>query len=457
MAILILDDGETRRRFRLNDGTITLGSAQDCALRLTAPGVAAQHLEIISERGNVRIKVASGVMPVKVAGRSVSDEAPLRPGTTVSIGEAKLSIQAEDGEQPKPLGSAGARSAGARSRAAEGRAAGARAPATSTTGGARAKGSVQRSRPRAEIKRGLPTWAILAIFAVAIFVAYKLVGSTVESTQGGGFDARTTLVRVTDLINQGEYGAAEIELDRVPATATLSDSMRSSYADLRRRVQEGYAAGEERVHNQAGTEYLETQLKKFERQRLQGQPAPEKVRVFLKRCRHFRETWPTHHDLGWVRRHEGRFKRLVDLSIPPTFVDIAFEVKTMTWAKPRDYGLAFALINEFLNTSGSDERAQALELMDSLTAEREEYFLDRMLQAKYEWENGRKGPAVAWLVSLITRIGEREMEDQAAREMVMLPGIDGWLRGYKTDQVDKYRALMKNEIVAAKAREFGIE
>ncbi len=444
MAILILEEGDTRRRFRLNEGRITLGSAADCALCLTASDVAAQHLEIICDGADVRIKVASGVQPVKIAGRAVTGEAVLRPGSVVKIGAATLTLEAE-GE----AGGAGQGPASVARRAPA--AGGAQAAQTQSTG------TVQRSRPRAQIKRGLPTWAILAIFAVVIFIGYKLIGSTVESTQGGAFDARTTLSRVTDLVNQGEYGAAGDELDRVPADAVLSDSMRSGYADLRRRVKEGQAAGEERVHNQAGTEYLETQLKKFERQRLQGQPETAKVRVFLKRCRHFRETWPTHPDLGWVTRHEMRFKRLVDLSVPPTMVDIAFEVKTMTWAKPRDYGLAFALLESFLATAGGDDRSQALELVDTLTAEREEYFTDRMLQAKYEWENGRKGPAVAWLVSLITRVGDQAMEDQAAREMVMLPGIDGWLRGYRTDQPEKFKALMKNSTVSAKVRELGIE
>jgi hypothetical protein len=433
MVILILEDGETRRRFRLKEGRITLGSAEGCTLRLDSPDVAAQHLEIVLKGDEVRIKVASGVQPVKISGRSVTGETTVRPGSVITIGGARLTLEAKGGGTPQKATS--------------------RADPTERSGTSR----IQRSRPRVVVKRGMPTWLILALFAVAIFAAYKFVGSTVESTQGGGFDALTTLHRVTNLVNLGEYGAGEAELDRVPADAELSASMHAEYAALRLRISAGYAQGEERVHNQAGTEYLETQLKKFERQRLQGQPAPERVRVFLKRCRHFRDTWPTHPDLGWVTRHETRFKRFVDLSVPPTFQDVAYEVKTMTWAKPRDYALAFALIDDFLATVGGDERAQTLELMDRLTAEREEYFLDRMLQAKYEWENGRTGPAVAWLVSLITRVGDREMEDKAAAEMVRLPGIDGWLRGYKSNQPEKFRALMRNRIVASKVRELGFE
>ena len=35
--------------------------------------------------------------------------------------------------------------------------------------------------------------------------------------------------------------------------------------------------------------------------------------------------------------------------------------------------------------------------------------------------------------------------------------ITGWLRGYRTDQPEKFKALMKNSTVSAKVRELGIE
>ena len=48
------------------------------------------------------------------------------------------------------------------------------------------------------------------------------------------------------------------------------------------------------------------------------------------------------------------------------------------------------------------------------------------------------------------------MATQAAEELVRLPGIDEWLRGYKKDRAEKYAELLRHPVVAGAAREFGL-
>ena len=176
------------------------------------------------------------------------------------------------------------------------------------------------------------------------------------------------------------------------------------------------------------------------------------MRVFLKRCREFRERWPNHPEMDWVDRYERRYSQLVDLSEPPTFTDIAYEVKTLTWAMPRDYVQAFALLREFRESASPDDREAALALEEKLRAEQAEYFTDRMQQAKWHWERNERGKAVGWLVELVIGVDDPDMVDQAASELVNLPGIEAWLRGYQADKPEKFARLVKNERVRELAR-----
>lgn len=42
------------------------------------------------------------------------------------------------------------------------------------------------------------------------------------------------------------------------------------------------------------------------------------------------------------------------------------------------------------------------------------------------------------------------MATKAAEELVRLPGIEEWLRGYKTDRAEKYAELIRHPVIAAK-------
>ena len=151
-----------------------------------------------------------------------------------------------------------------------------------------------------------------------------------------------------------------------------------------------------------------------------------------------------------------RYGRLVDLSAPPTYADVAFEVESLTWAKPRDYRQAFEVLQRFIERSEGEERQLALELYDTKAKERDEFHVDRLQQAKYDWERGNRDDAVRWLVNQIAYQGVEAHENQAAQILVQLEGLEGYLRGYQKYLPDKFEALARNPIVAAKIDEFGL-
>jgi tetratricopeptide (TPR) repeat protein len=270
-----------------------------------------------------------------------------------------------------------------------------------------------------------------------------------------GFDPVGRYNAALALQRQGSLLQAEQELAKLHGVE-LSADLSAKVAELEQAIDDAHAERELRFHNEEGTEFMDTQLKRFERERLQGEPSREVVRVFLKRCREFRERWPRHPELDWVDRYEARFRGYVDLSAPPSYKDIAFEIETLTWAKPRDYEKAFAILDAFVDAGPTDERGLALELKDKLEQERVEYFEDRMLQAKYHWEKDEHGQAVEWLAQVIMKIGDAEMAAEAAREMLLLPGIEEWLRGYKSNRSDKWERLVREPSIREYAAEHGI-
>ena len=61
MVRLILEEGGNKRAFKLNDGTLTIGSADSCSLTLESDDVAGEHAELVIESGEVTLKPRAGV------------------------------------------------------------------------------------------------------------------------------------------------------------------------------------------------------------------------------------------------------------------------------------------------------------------------------------------------------------------------------------------------------------
>ena len=127
----------------------------------------------------------------------------------------------------------------------------------------------------------------------------------------------------------------------------------------------------------------------------------------------------------------------------------------MTWAMPCDYKGAFVVVEKHLIANPGDA-SHCNALLATMRTEQAEYFEDRMLQAKYHWKKSEQGQAVEWLVQLIIKLEDQVMAQQAADELVRLPGIKPWLSGYKEERPEKYSVLLRHPTIAGKVQELGI-
>jgi hypothetical protein len=212
------------------------------------------------------------------------------------------------------------------------------------------------------------------------------------------------------------------------------------------------------LHNNVGTEYVQKKLRNYTSKYLEGEPDPPKARVFLERAKVFHERWPEHPEMDWVLRQERRFAAVADLSKPPNYADVAWKAESLTYAKPRDYTLAFQALDAFIAGAADDEdKLMGTNLKSRMVAERAEYHEDRMLQAEFEYrENKDEGTAVHWLVHGVIGMGDASMANEAADFLVKMPSAAEYLRGYRSKQPMVFERLIQNPIVKAYAAENGI-
>lgn len=76
---LIFPNGE-HAPATLDDGVARVGTASDCAIVLTAPGVAAHHAEIETRAGQTVVRPLDASAPTVLNGRQITAETPLKPG-----------------------------------------------------------------------------------------------------------------------------------------------------------------------------------------------------------------------------------------------------------------------------------------------------------------------------------------------------------------------------------------
>jgi len=459
MARLIVEEGGARRAFKVGEGKLSIGSGQGAKLRLSADGVAEVHAELEIQGGVATLHPRPGVLPPRVAGVPASGPVRVPPGAPVQIGAATLRLESDADEEAV----GGARPARAPVRAGAGAARGSpRAPLVSPSrarAGARDEAEVGAERAERLRRRGPPTWAIVVplvavIGVLGFFVLESLTGGEVEVTEG---EAEIYFREAQRALNYGRVSEAASELDRIPE-AGLTPELRAAVAALRAEIEQARRDGELMLQNSRGTEYLDEQLKRFEKTYLSGALDPPKVRVFLKRTKYFRETWPQHEEMDWIERQERRLAGIVDLSAPPTLADIEFEVKTLTRSTDlRNYKECFAVLENFLEVCGADDRERVRQLIEHHQEEREEWFYERMQRARFEYENDRKGQAVGWLVAIIQYAGDREMEERAASDLVKFENAVPILRGYKEGKPAIYEELKRNRVIAAFIAEKGID
>ncbi len=465
MARLILEEGDARRAFKVGEGRLTIGSGANCSLRLVSEGVAEVHAELEVSGGFAYLRPRPGVMPPLMHGQPVTHQVPLAHDARFEIGAARFHYLAEEqaaasagaprAQPPAPKPAAAPRPAPSRSAAPQRAAASAQRPVASAQAAASAAG-VQRNRPRAQVKRGIPTWLMLVLIGGALILTFFALRALVGQTGKSTVVPEATLARARERFEQREFDAARAALALIPREQ-VSAALRKQIETLESEMDAiDRDLVLDREHRREAEDYRTTQLEGFMKARLVGDNPPrERVRVFLKRLREFRQRWPQFPDMDWIDRHERLYSRLVDLNDPPTFKDVAYEVETLTWAKPRDYRQAAGIVRAFAERASGADREQAIELLDQLAAAEKEFFDDQMQQAKYHWQRKESGKAVGVLISLVLGLDVPEHVDQAARELVGLPGIEDFLRSYRRTS-SKYPELILNPRVREVAQRAGL-
>jgi len=435
MVKLIVEEGGKRRAFRMGKGVLTVGSGAEARLKLASTEVAEIHFELELGESGVILRSRPGVVPPRVAGQPLKADGPLALGKRVEIGGARLWLEPEEGETPTA------------------RAPAPRAPAAAprpAAGGPRA-----RRAHDPEAKGGRPAWVVpvvvVALCALAFFLWIRTVG---KASTGEGM-AHNKLRAAEQAVDRSLYDEALRELAGIPAGSLTPDQATRRDA-LEQRIRTGKAESDLALANAAGTKYLDTLLKKYEGLYLQGKPEPAKVRLFLQRCRTFRERWPKHPEMDWVERQERRFGGYVDMNAPLTWEDVSWQVRDLTDGMPRNYAAALALIDELLTRVTGEEATKAKNLRDELVKGRPEYATDRLYQARHEFEKKQDAPkAVWWLVHNIAWLGDEALANESARFLVKMPDLEGHLLGYKLNYPERYALVMRNPIVASWADEAG--
>ena len=294
---------------------------------------------------------------------------------------------------------------------------------------------------------------IIGGILLAIAIGAWAFMSGVNATSGA-----TTMIAAAEKSYSDGMGSTEVErkLRMAEADPDMTAEESLQVKDLRARLKVRDAEVALAAHNLVGTTYLQKKLKNYADKYLSGSPEKPKARVFLQRCELFKQRWPEHPEMDWVDRQERRFAGFVSLADAPSFADVAWEAEALTYAKPRDYTQAFEAIDRFVRTASPDDKTLAGNLKKKMEADRSEYHIDRMLQAKFELEeNQDEAAAMHWLVWGVVGMGDQAMSDEAADYLVKMPNADAYLRGYRTNQPLVFERL--SQYPKLKARIAGLD
>ncbi|MEE8467505.1 MAG: FHA domain-containing protein [Planctomycetota bacterium] len=459
MARLIVEEGGQERRFKLNPGTLTIGSGQSATLTLEFSELAEVHAEIEFDGECAVLRLRPGVTPVTLYGRKVAGELKLKDGVAVELGGVQITFES-DSSKPVTAAPATVARAGATrpaTRPARRRRVQASTPGRVASGvGTRRPGQVEHKR-RTITRSAVPTWAVVAMILGAAGIGLIVFQKFAVSSAERGFSAKASQVRLDDMRKEGDFLGMLSHLDEIQ-DAPKSAEWAKKFADYRAETIADKERGSLLALNVHGNKYVETQLKSFVDKYLKRSSRPA-ARILLERIQGFRAKYPLHPELAWCSRMEARYGTVANLATPPTWEDLDFRVTTLTWAMPRDYRQAFSRLERFLTDASPGDRDKALDLIDELETAREDYFLDRIQQAKYLWKGDEQGKALEWLVQLVIKVGDSDMAFSAAREIVAMHAagdIVPALRGYKSTRPEDFELLMEQEILRRFAEEHGV-
>ncbi|HTF90679.1 MAG TPA: FHA domain-containing protein [Planctomycetota bacterium] len=439
MVRLIVDDAGNRRAFNVGEGRLSVGSGTEAKLKLTSPGVASLHVDIEIHGGKATLHPKPGVTAPQLLGRAATGPVVLQHGVPVKIGGATVTVEYEGlPSKIPPVAPAGERSPS-------------RVPRRGRDDEDDDKGPGRRPR-----KQGVPTWVWIAacVPIIAIggwFISSKLLGKNNQNFSEAG--ALADYNKALEEIKNSRFDAASKQLDRIPADAVLEPTLATRIAKMREEIKVKIAEGNEYSRNEMdGQKYFSSQLENFVNNYMSGKITPSEARVFMKRAKYFREKWPTHSELAWVNRQEERFKDAVDLTQPPSFDDIQFEVESLTWSHPRNYKEAFAAAKAFQATATGPDVEKVAGFLHELEGKRADWFKDRLEQARWHFDRKEEGLSIGVLLSIIRGAGDEAMADNAAERLLAYGNAEkmaSWLRGYRTNDPDGFAEVSKNRVIAA--------
>lgn len=440
MARLILDENGKLRTFKLNNGRMTLGSGEGCTLRLQSEDVADVHAELRVEDGVITLVPKKGVLPPQLLGQPVKQATRLAPNAEFHLGGALLRI--ESGEAAPAASPTAVRAQR-------------NAP---SAGAARPKGV---TRQRREIKKGMPAWLMLILFAVVVPVLFFAGKSWFDKNGEVEWNPAARYEDAKNAYSQGGTKRALMELDKIDMDR-LTPELRKSVKELRAMCEEGTSSSLVTEHNMGGTEDLDSNIKRYLDKHLSGNKATRPAaRLFVKRCDAFKKEYPTHGELGWVDRYRTRFAKIAEMSSPDTFEDVEWEIKRITAGKPRDYRTVFSLLDNVLQTDpGSD--SSVAKLRSEQESAREDYFIDRLLQSQHLWKKKEYGQAVEWLVQVIIKIGDTDKESKAVDTFLKMADHKGnalaarYLESYKKYRAPDFEIMMTFPRLKKAAKQAGL-
>jgi hypothetical protein len=437
MVKLVVEEAGKRRAFRMGKGVLTVGSGAEARLRLASTAVAEIHLELELGEGGVTLRTRPGVVPPKLGGRPVQGDTALALGKRLEVGGAQLWLEAEEGEAPSPTPQPPASAA-----------------RSTPAGGERRPRSERRARA-VDAPAGKPAWLVPTLVLVSVALAFFLWRQTLRKASVDEGLAHNKLRAAEQALALADFGSALRELSEIPAQS-LTPAQELRKKELEEKIRQGKSETDLHLVIASGTKYLDSLLKKYEGLHLQGTPEPAKVRLFLKRCRAFRERWPQHPEMDWVERQERRFGGYVDVNAPPTWPDVSWEVKDLTDGMPRNYVAALALLDELLPRISGEEATKAQNLRDELVQGRPEYATDRLYEARHQFEKYQDASkAVWWLVHNVAWLGDEALANESARFLVKMPDLAGHLLGYRQNYPERYAAVLSNAVVRSWADEAG--
>ncbi len=287
------------------------------------------------------------------------------------------------------------------------------------------------SRVRRTSSSGPP---VIVIILGGLLVVGALGWGFMSGANAGG-SARSNIDAARRVMEKGDsLPSVEIKLGLALADGNITKAERAEIEEVRKELNIRQADMLENERNMVGTKYLDKKLKKYADKHLTGDPSHPQARVFMERCKIFRERWPTHPEMDWVDRNERRFASLVDLRVPPTWEDLSWKLDRLVLGQPKEYDKAFEALDQFDLTASGGDKTLAKNRRVVMIEERAAYHLDRMKQARFELEtNEDRAACVQLLVYAIAYMGDDAMAAEAADYLLAMDNAAGHLRGYRNE------------------------